>query len=68
VKNPKVGQKVQDTWYSEMGTGTIKHVLKTRIKICFPHLDKSDTACPIWPNDNGLITYDKPHYKFLKAV
>lgn len=68
MKNPIVGQKVQDTWYIEMGIGIIKSVLKTRIKICFPHLNNSGANCPIWPDDNGLVTYDVPHYKFLKTV
>jgi hypothetical protein len=67
MKNPKVGQKVEDTWYIEMGTGTIKHVLKTRIKIHFPRLEHININ-KFWLDDNGHVTYDKPHYKFLKLV
>ncbi len=56
----EVGQKVIDRWFSlrpygHWGIGTVKAVLKTRVKIFFPTLGE-------------LKTYDIPHLIFLDPV
>jgi hypothetical protein len=66
MKTFKKGQKVEDTWYSELGTGVVKKVLKTRIKIYFPRLEHLNIS-NFWPK-KGLITYDRAHYQFLKLI
>lgn len=66
MKTFKKGQKVEDTWYFELGTGVVKEVLKTRIKILFPRLEHLNIPT-FWPK-KGLITYDRTHYQFLKIV
>jgi hypothetical protein len=67
MKTFKKGQKVEDTWYSELGMGVVKEVLKTRIKIYFPSL-KHIVVNAFWPDNKGLITYDQDHYQFLKLA
>lgn len=56
--NPRelqVGDKVQDIWYDELGIGTVKVILKTRIKIDFTL--------------KGMVTYDYPHARqFLDKI
>lgn len=64
MKTFKKGQKVEDIWYLELGTGIIWEVLKTRIKIYFPRLEHINVNA-FWPK-KGLITYDKAHYRFLR--
>ena len=65
MKTFQAGQKVEDTWYIELGTGIIKEVLKTRIKIYFPRLEHIMVNA-FWPDKKGLIIYDKAHSRFLK--
>lgn len=65
MKTFQKGQKVEDTWYFELGTGIIKEVLKTRIKIYFPRLEHINVPA-FCPDEKGLITYDKAHYRFLR--
>ena len=65
----KIGQQVEDTWYQEAGTGIVKEILKTRIKIYFRRLDVDHVVCALTMNAvDGMLTYDKSHYKFLKTV
>lgn len=62
----KVGQKVEDKWYHELGKGTIKEVLKTRIKILFPRI-KHPNIPSFFPKNN-IITYDRAHFQFLRIT
>jgi len=65
----KVGDKVTDTWYPEAGTGIVTKILKTRTKVYFERVTfKGGWQCPLFRNakENGELTYDRPHYKFLK--
>jgi hypothetical protein len=64
----KIGDKVVDSWYPEAGTGVITKILKTRIKVYFERATfKGGWQCPLFRDEkDGELTYDKPHYKFLK--
>ncbi len=67
MKTFHVGQEVEDTWYFELGKGVVKKVLKTRIKVYFERLNNINYLHTLGLDAaNGLVTYDKPHYKFLK--
>jgi hypothetical protein len=46
----KLGQKVYDFWFSDLGTGSVIAILKTRAIIWFPE---------------KTLTYDKAHVRFL---
>lgn len=65
----KLGDKVVDTWYPEAGTGVITEILKTRTKVYFERATfKGGWQCPLFrgTKENGLLTYDKAHCRFLK--
>jgi hypothetical protein len=65
----KVGDVVEDSWYADAGTGVIKEILKTRMKIYFERATFGlNYHCPLFRNvsDDGLLTYDKSHYQFLR--
>lgn len=65
----KLGDRVIDTWYPEAGTGVIRKILKTRLKVYFERsIDRTGYVCALFrgAKENGLLTYDRPHYKFLK--
>ena len=47
----KVGSRVVDRWYRWWGSGIVKAVLKTRIKVQFT---------------DHMLTYDVPHLRFLE--
>jgi hypothetical protein len=66
----KVGDVVEDSWYAHAGTGIIKEILKTRIKIYFMRATLENHHCLLFRNasDDGLLTYDKSHYQFLRKV
>jgi len=69
MKTFKLGDKVVDTWYPEAGTGVITEILKTRLKVYFERaIDRTGYVCLLFrgAKGNGLLTYDRPHYKFLK--
>lgn len=63
----KKGDAVEDSWYPEAGHGLIKQVLKTRMKVYFERatLDHFVSYLFRYAKD-GIVTYDKPHYQFLK--
>jgi hypothetical protein len=68
-KQLKLGDRVIDTWYPEAGTGVITEVLKTRTKVYFERATfKGGWQCPLFrgAKANGLLTYDRPHYRFLE--
>ena len=64
----KKGDTVEDSWYPEAGRGIIQKVLKTRLKIYFERakLDHFVSHLFRYAKENGIVTYDKPHYRFLK--
>lgn len=65
----EVGQKVEDTWFMEVGTGTVMKVLKTRAKIHFQRLESYMSNHPTlsrFATEDGIVTYDKAHCQFLK--
>ena len=65
----KVGDVVEDSWYADAGTGVIKEILKTRMKIYFERATFGlDYHCSLfrYASDDGLLTYDKSHYQFLR--
>lgn len=69
----KVGQKVEDSWYPEIGEGIVKKVLKTRVKIYFQRLEpymSSHNAlrCLAFGIEDGIVTYDKAHCQFLQLI
>ena len=69
MKTFKLGDKVVDTWYPEAGTGVITKILKTRLKVYYERATfKGGWQCPLFrgAKENGLLTYDKAHYRFLK--
>jgi hypothetical protein len=67
----KVGDVVEDSWYPDAGTGVVKEILKTRMKIYF---ERAALQCnyryTLFCNaaDDGVLTYDKSHYQFLRKV
>jgi hypothetical protein len=49
TKTFKVGDKVEDTWYPEAGTGVITEILKTRLKVYFERATfKGGWQCPLF--------------------
>jgi len=69
MKTFKLNDKVIDTWYPEAGTGVITKILKTRLKVHFKRAElKGGWKCPLFraAKENGELTYDRSHYKFLK--
>lgn len=64
----KKGDIVEDSWYPEAGTGIIKEVLKTRMKIFFERATLEHFVSYLfrYAKNSGIVTYDKPHYQFLK--
>lgn len=65
----KLGDRVVDTWYPEAGTGIITKILKTRIKVYFERVTFNyNYRCLLFigAKENGELTYDTAHYKFLK--
>lgn len=66
--NFKLGDKVIDTWYPEAGTGVIIEILKTRLKVYYQRATLDHYVSHLFRHakENGLLTYDRPHYKFLK--
>jgi len=66
----KVGDVVEDSWYADAGTGVVKEILKTRMKIYFEHATLENHHCSLfrYASDDGLLTYDKAHYQFLRKV
>ena len=65
----KTGDRVCDTWYPEAGTGVIKEILKNRTKVWFERATfRGGYECPLFrcAKENGILTYDKEHLKFLK--
>lgn len=56
----KEGMIVEDSWYPILGTGIVKSVLKTRVKILFPNSKDTDR--------DGLTTYDNAHVRYLNEV
>lgn len=69
----KVGQKVEDSWYPEIGEGIVQKVLKTRVKIYFQRLEpymSSHNAlrCLAFGIEDGIVTYDKAHCQFLQLI
>jgi len=67
MKTFKVGDKLIDTWYAHAGTGVIKEILKTRMKIYFERATFENHHCSLfrYASDDGILTYDKSHYQFL---
>lgn len=68
MKNFKLGDKVSDTWYPEADIGIVTKILKTRIKVYFQRvtLDYFVSDLFLHARENGELTYDRAHYKFLK--
>jgi hypothetical protein len=52
LQQMKRGRRVVDRWWPEWGTGVVKKVLKTRVRIDFA---------------GTLRTYDLAHLQFLEA-